>query len=94
MDQTEARQVLTEILAQYRQLSYSDLLARNDQPVTVERVGPSGTNYQIEMQVFVDDSHRQTLRVLGAIDDFSARWTRSPLCDDFIIAPDGTFVGE
>ena len=50
MDQTEERQVLAEILVEYRQLSYSDLLARNDEPVTVERVGPSGTNYQIEMQ--------------------------------------------
>lgn len=94
MDQTEARQVLSEVLAQYRQLPYSDLLARVDQSVTIERAGPSGTTYQIEMQVFVDDSHRQTLRALGAIDDFSARWTGSPLCDDFIIAPDGTFVGE
>lgn len=93
MDQTEARQVLTEVLAQYRQFAYADLLARIDRPVTVKRVGPSGTTYQVEMEVFFD-GHLQTLRVSGAIDDFSARWTRSPLCDAFIIAPDGTFVGE
>lgn len=93
MDQIEALQVLTEVLAQYRQFSYADLLARVDQPVTVERVGPSGATYQIEMEVFFD-GHLQTLRVSGAIDDMSWRWSSSPMCNDFIIAPDGTFVGE
>ena len=93
MDQIEALQVLNEVLAEYRQLSYADLLARLDQAVTVERVGPSSTTYQIEMEVFFD-GHLQTLRVLGAIDDMSGRWTSSPMCSDFIIAPDGTFVGE
>jgi hypothetical protein len=33
------------------------------------------------------------LRVLGSIDDGGWR-ALSPLCDDFVLAPDGRFVGE
>jgi hypothetical protein len=64
-----------------------------DHSETIERIGPSGVTYQIEMQVFVDDAARQTLRVMGAIDDGGWR-AFSPLCDDFILSPDGSFVGE
>ena len=71
MDETEALAVLNEELSLYRVLSYAELLALIDRSSTVERAGPSGTKYQIEMQVFVDDPKRNTLRVAGAIDDGS-----------------------
>jgi hypothetical protein len=64
-----------------------------DHSETLERIAPSGAVYQIEMQVFVDDASRQTLLVMGSIDDGGWR-AFSPLCDDFILAPDGSFVGE
>jgi len=45
------------------------------------------------MQVFVDDMSRQTLRVMGSVDDGGWR-ALSPLTDSFILAPDGSFVDE
>jgi len=94
MDTTEALAVLHDELALYRVLPYSELLPLVDRSSTIERTGPSGTKYQIEMQVFVDDPKLNTLRVAGAIDDGSLWNAMLPTCGDFIIAPDGSFVGE
>jgi hypothetical protein len=42
------------------------------------------------------DSQREKLNILvtGAIDDGRLPGALAPLCDSFILAPDGTFVGE
>ena len=94
MNTVEAKSLLEKELSRYRQRSYTELLSLLDQPETFERVSQSGAIYQIEMQVFFDDdTNRSTLRVSGAIDDGGWRAFR-PLCDDFLIAPDGSFVGE
>jgi hypothetical protein len=94
MNSVEAKSLWEFELSRYRERSYAELLSLLDQPETIERVSPAGTIYQIEMQVFFDDdSKRSTLRVSGAIDDWGWR-ALSPLCDDFLVAPDGSFVGE
>ena len=94
MNTVEAKSLLENELSRYRKLSYAELLSLLDEPKTFERISQSGTIYQIEMEVFFDDhSKRDTLRVSGAIDDGGWR-AFSPLCDDFLIAPDGSFVGE
>lgn len=93
MNEIEARSILGQELSRYRQRSYSDLLSLVDRIETLEYASPSGVTYQIEMQVFFDDQSRGTLHIIGAIDD--GRWRAfKPLCDDFIMAPDGSFVGE
>ena len=92
MDTAEARQLLAAKLAELRQLSYGDLL-RYREPVCVEVAGPSGVVYQVEVEAFWDDRKRRDLRVLASIDDGGWR-AFSPLCDDFIVATDGSFVGE
>jgi len=94
MDESEARIVLNEELSLYRVLPYSELRVLVDRNSTVERTGPSGTKYQIEMQVLIDDPQRNTLSVAGAIDDGKLWRAIVPMCGDFIIAPDGSFVGE
>ena len=94
MNTVEAKSLLENELSRYRKRSYAELLSLLDQPETFERVSQSGTVYQIEIEVFFDDdSQRSTLRVSGTIDDGGLR-AFSPLCDDFLIAPDGSFVGE
>ena len=93
MDKAEAQSLLSQELSRYRELPYAELFSLIDHSETVERTAPSGVNYQIEMQVFVDDVSLQTLRVMGSIDDGGWR-AFSPLSDDFILAPDGSFVGE
>lgn len=93
MNLTEARSILEQELSRYRSRSYSQLPSSLDCSETFERTSMSGVTYQIEMQVLFDDATRRNLRVMGAIDDgrFSSL---KPMCDDFIMAPDGTPVGE
>jgi|SRR6185437_4038018 len=69
MDKAEAKLLLSEELSRYRALPYAELFSLIDHEETFERTAPSGVTYQIEMQVFVDDASRQTLRVMGSIDD-------------------------
>ena len=93
MNKDEAKSLLSQELSRYRELPYAELFSLIDHSETLERAAPSGVIYQIEMQVFVDDVPLQTLRVMGSIDDGGWR-AFSPLSDDFILAPDGSFVGE
>jgi hypothetical protein len=61
----------------------------------IEAPGPSGAEYQIEVDVMWDSpKERVKVRVFGGIDD-GRFWTAlSPLCESFIVAPDGSFIGE
>ncbi len=93
MDKAEAKTLLSQELCRYRELRYAELFSLIDQGEAFERPGPSGVIYQIEMQVFVDDVSRHTLLVMGSIDDGGWR-AFCPLSDSFILAPEGSFVGE
>ena len=93
MDKAEAKSLLSQELSRYRELPYAELFSLVDKIETFERAAPSGVTYQIEMQVFVDDESRQTVRVLGSI-DYGGWRAFAPLSDSFILAPDGSFVGE
>ena len=93
MDNQEAKEMLAKKLADYRRLSYADLAAKIGEIDCLEITGPSGAKYQIEIQFFWDDRPDGDVRVMGGIDDGGLR-AFMPLCDDFIISPDGRFVGE
>lgn len=93
MDKYEAKLVLSHQLARYRARSYQELLSLLDQVEAYDCSSPSGTMYQIEIEVFYDDSPTKDLRVMGAIDDGGGD-AFAPLSDDFIMRPDGTFVDE
>jgi hypothetical protein len=61
-----------------------------------EAVGPSGTQYQLDIFAFWDGGRRAVggdLRVSVVIDDGGWR-AFVPLVEDFIISPTGGFVGE
>jgi len=49
--------------------------------------------YQIEIQVFWDSWPGGNVRVMGAVDDGGWR-AFIPVSRGFIMAPDGSFVGE
>ena len=55
--------------------------------------GASGALYQAEVAVHWDSRPGGALRVLASIEDGRSR-AFSPLCDGFILAPDGRFGGE
>jgi hypothetical protein len=93
MDETEATTILEAELARYRKRSYVDLWDLAKAPRTVEIVGPSGVKYQLEAQAWWDDASRTNIRVVLSIDDGGWR-AFVPLSRGFLIAPDGSFVGE
>ena len=93
MDNAEAAALLKDHLAAYRLRPYSELLKLLGKPQVAELRSASGSTYQVEVEVFWDGRPGGALRILGSIDDGGWRALR-PLCDDFILAPDGRFVGE
>jgi len=93
MDNAEAMAVLRDHLQRYRQRSYDELVALLGKPQVAELPGPSGATYQLEVVVHWDHRPGGALRVIGSIDDRRLSALK-PLTDDFILAADGTFIGE
>jgi len=93
MDDAEAMSVLAREMAHYRARTYADLVQLLDETTHIDTDGPSGTKYQVGIEVMWDGPSNGDLRVIGAIDD--AGWRAYvPLTASFILRPDGTFVGE
>ena len=94
MDSDEARAVLALHVADYRGRLYSDLVSLIDsQPEPAEVSGPSGARYQIEVVAAWDGTPGGDVRIIGSVDDGGWR-AFAPVSDDFIMRPDGSFVGE
>ena len=93
MDKDEAREILTEALAPYRTQTYELLQRLLDEQDYALITSDSGVEYNLKIHAVWDSRSGGDLRVFGEIDDGGLRWF-CPLCNDFIIAPDGTFVGE
>lgn len=86
MNKAEALAILEAKLDEYRGRSYPELRTRLRQDEHVGAVGPSGVEYQIEIQVFWDHKPEGDIRVSGSIDDGGWRaWV--PLCRDFLVSP-------
>jgi hypothetical protein len=62
-------------------------------PQVAEVLASSGATYQLEAQVQWDGMPDGNVRALVAIDDGGARAFKL-MTDDFILAPNGTFLGE
>jgi hypothetical protein len=94
MNQDEARTVLAQQINLYRRKRYGELLYLLETPDGLTVIAPSGETYNIEIGAVWDDREQMNLRVMGSIDDGGWRALVVPLCDDFIMRPDGSFVGE
>ena len=76
------------------QIPYVDLASLvGGEPATGEVLGEEGDRYQFEIEVVWDDKPSRDIRVIGAIDDGGIR-AYFPLTNAFIMAPDGSFIGE
>jgi hypothetical protein len=93
MNNEEAITLLEQELARFRDEPYADLVNRMSVGSHFDRAGPSGTNYQVEIEVFWEDRPGGNILVMGSIDDGGWR-AFVPLNRSFIKAPDGSFVGE
>jgi hypothetical protein len=96
MDKGEAKKILSEVLDEYRAMSNKELVDLIQSPLAFEKLGSSGAEFQIEIQAFWDEPSKEggNLRVIASIDDGRFPFVFSPLTTDFIMRPDGTFVGE
>jgi hypothetical protein len=94
LDRDEARAVLVAHLEPFRRRSRAELLSlMGDVHVDVVS-GPSGTEYQIEVEVVWDSPREQTdIRVLGAIDDGRLPGAITPVIYDFIVDRRGHGAG-
>ena len=93
MNREQAHAVARSALAGYRAEPYHALLRLIDEPDVMERKAPDGTEYTVEVSAIWETEPQGRLLVLAAVS--YSLWTDfAPVCDDFIIAPDGSFVGE
>ena len=93
MNKQEAQSLLRKTLKRYKKWPYDELRDMIGKIDTLQIKGETGTEYQVEVQVFWDNKLKQNIRVSGAIDDGGWR-AFLPITDSFIVAPDGTFIGE
>lgn len=94
MDRREAERLLGKYLARYRQLTYAELVSTVGSDEQLEIAGESGTQYQIEVQFMWEDKRGGDIRVSAGIDDGSIRGAFRPVCEVFIVRPDGRLMGE
>jgi taurine dioxygenase len=94
MDKSEAAKVLQDHVSQYRAKPYAELKSLIGNVQVHEATGASGAEYTLEFDVLWDSDPDGDIRVIGGIDDGTFPSAFSPLSDDFILSPDGKFVGE
>lgn len=93
MDSIEARGLLARCIADFRRRSHAELRTLLREPQVAELRGASGATYQVEICVMWDERPEGPLRVIGSIDDGGLR-AFLPLCEDFVVAPGESSVGE
>jgi hypothetical protein len=92
MDHQIVYALLGAWLKELRRRPYRDLVLRMGDSQTKEVTGEDGKQYQLEVQVFWDSRKGGDVRVIISGDDGGGRAFR-PLTSDFVMAPDGSFVG-
>lgn len=96
MNNAEAKAMLTEHIDRLRKLPYAELCKyeNSKRRERIEIIGKSGKSYQLVTEAVWDNNKKQdNLRVIVSIDDRGWR-AFFPMTKDFIIAPNGAFVGE
>jgi hypothetical protein len=96
MDKEEAQQILDHEIMIYREKTFQQLTALVGSVDIFTLAGSSGVEYQIEVQAFWDHPKKpgENLRVILSIDDGGFLSSLTPMSSDFIMAPDGSFIGE
>jgi len=91
MDRAEAKSILAKELTEFAARPFDKLVASIKHADVKNIVGESGTNYQIEFDVFWDSKPDGNLRIMASIDDGGWR-AFFPLTDSLIMKPDGTLL--
>jgi hypothetical protein len=94
MDKGEAKALLQAEMEKYGLRGYLSLRQLVGDIDAYEVRGPSGTQYQFEVQAVWDARPNGNLRVIGSIDDGGLLSAFAPLTDSFILAPGGEFLDD
>ena len=95
MDRDEAGEIASAIAAELRVVPYDELVDRLLGQIETRLVaGSSGVEYQAEIQAVWDAGRAGDLRVMVGVDDGTFRGAFRPEVRGFIVAQDGSFVGE
>ena len=88
-----AGEIIADRLKALRHISYADLLARRGETPCEIVVGPDGSKYQVETDVFWDEPDKKggNLRVMVLVDGGGVSAFK-PLLGAFVVAPDGSFI--
>jgi hypothetical protein len=92
MNEQIANSLVDAELKRLRKLPYFELRNLVARPQSLKVVGEDEKTYQLEIQAVWDRKKDEDLRVIVAVDDGGLR-SFKPLIQDFIVRPDGTFVG-
>jgi hypothetical protein len=93
MDEQIVYALIDELLKELRKYTHHDLVLLMGHPQTKEVAGADGKKYQLEAEVFWDGKKGGDIRVIVMGADGGWRAFK-PLTSDFVMAPDGSFVGE
>ena len=94
-DAQEAADWVAREIERLRGLSFADLAALESEPAHQPMPTAGGRPLMLEAQVFWDDREKTNLRVMVDVWDPARRISIGSIAkDDFIRAPDGSFVGE
>jgi type IV secretory pathway VirJ component len=93
MNEQVAYAVIDSELNRLRKSPYSDLTALVGKPETKQVIAEDSKSYKLEIQAVWASKKGGDLMVIVSADDGGWRAFK-PLTCDFIMRPDGTFVGE
>jgi hypothetical protein len=94
-DRAHVEAWVAEEVQRLRALSYDQLLQHEGQDLQSERLTPSGAYVMCETSVFWDDPDARTLRVFVEATQTRSGWMPPSVAeDDFIRAPDGSFISD
>jgi hypothetical protein len=94
-DAGEAAEWVAREIERLRGLSFEELETLEGRPEHRSMLTAAGKPLMLERQVFWDDDEKTNLRVMVDAWDSAKRISIGSIAkDDFIRAPDGSFVGE
>ena len=91
MNEQEARAVLEHRIDALRHLSFAELKETWHRRPDCEQIqGPSGVEYQVEIEALWETGRNGPLLLVVSVDD-GGRRAFAPMTDSFVIDPDGSF---
>ena len=88
MNRAEAKAIAKAVCAEWQARRYADVVPLVGELEVLERIGPSGVAYQVEINIVWDDRANGPIRVLVGVDDGRLPAAFRPEAADCIIEPE------